>query len=391
MSFSMRTCRSIVSVSKHNATLWLVVLAAVALAALPAKAQVAPSKGAEVAPQAQNQQGADAPRSPVAAENEKPAEPEPPPAPAIGVALATEARLQKILSGGVPQSVADLKAMQDRVRSLTDKLTAVTVGVRLPNGMGSGVIISEDGYVMTAGHVVDRPGKDVSIFLPDGKRLKAITLGANYGVDAGLIKITEQGKWPFAPLGDSSKLKEGQWCIAMGHPGGFEKERTPPLRLGRILEVTPRMIVTDCPLVGGDSGGPLFDLDGRVIGINSRIGNELYSNIHVPTGTYRETWQRLAKGESWGGRRPNGPFIGVIADRTAGTATIGDVVEGSPADEAGLKAGDVVLSFGGVPTPTFEALIDAVAEKDPGDRTKVEISRGGEKLELHVVVGRYGG
>jgi serine protease Do len=151
------------------------------------------------------------------------------------------------------------------------------------------------------------------------------------------------------------------------------------------------MIVTDCPLVGGDSGGPLFDTDGRVIGIDSRIGNELHSNIHVPTATYRDTWQRLVKSESWGGRRPNGPFIGAIADRSAATATIGDVVEGSPADEAGLKSGDVVLSFAGTPTPTFEALIEAVSKKDPGDRAKLEINRDGQKLELDVIIGRYGG
>lgn len=319
------------------------------------------------------------------------AEPVLPPVPALGAALSTDARLQKIFAGGVPQSTADLKAMQDRVHKLAEKLTAVTVGVRLPNGMGSGVIISEDGYVMTAGHVVDRPGKEVTILLPDGKKLNGITLGADYGIDAGLIKITDKGKWPFAPLGDSSRLKTGQWCIATGHPGGFEKQRTPPLRLGRILEVSSKMIVTDCPLVGGDSGGPLFDTDGRVIGINSRIGNELHSNIHVPAATYRDTWQRLVKSESWGGRRPNGPFIGAIADRSAATATIGDVVEGSPADEAGLKAGDVVLSFAGTPTPTFEALIEAVSKKDPGDRAKLEINRDGQKLDLDVIIGRYGG
>jgi serine protease Do len=311
--------------------------------------------------------------------------------PAIGEALPTDVRLQVIFNGGVPRSTADLKAMQDRLTKLADKLAAVTVGVWLPNGMGSGVIISEDGYVMTAGHVVDRPGKEVTIMLPDGKKLKATTLGADYGMDSGLIKITEPGKWPFAPLGDSSKLKVGQWCIATGHPGGFEKDRSPPLRFGRILELSSKMVVTDCPLVGGDSGGPLFDTDGRVIGINSRIGNELYSNIHVPAAAFRETWGRLVKGDAWGGRRPNGPFIGVIADRSVSTATVGEVIEGGPADEAGLKSGDVIVSVGGTATPTFESLVEAVSKHDPGDRVKLELRRKGEKLELDLLIGRYGG
>lgn len=359
--------------------LWLVLLV---LLLIPAAALGAAPTAAPAAPPAPAVQSA---------EQAKPVQPTLPPVPVIGPALSTEARLQKIFAGGIPQSTADLKGMQDRVHQLAEKLTAVTVGVRLPNGMGSGVIVSEDGYVMTAGHVVDRPGKAVVILLPDGKKLDAVTLGADYGIDAGLIKITTQGKWPFASLGDSSRLKTGQWCIATGHPGGFEKQRTAPLRLGRILEVSPKMIVSDCPLVGGDSGGPLFDTDGRVIGINSRIGNELSSNIHVPAATYRDSWQRLVKSESWGGRRPNGPFIGVIADRSAATATVGDVVEGSPADEAGLKAGDVVLSFADTPTPTFEALIEAVSKKDPGDRAKLKINRDGQEMEFDLIVGRYGG
>ncbi|MCE9548728.1 MAG: S1C family serine protease, partial [Planctomycetia bacterium] len=242
----------------------------------------------------------------------------------------------------------------------------------------------------TAGHVSNRPGRDIKVILPDGRQVSARTLGANYGIDSGLVKITEPGKWPHAELGDSSRLKLGQWCLVTGHPGGFDKGRTAPLRVGRILELSPGTIVTDCTLVGGDSGGPLFDADGHVIGINSRIGNELYANLHVPSNAFRDAWDRLARGDVWGGRRPNAPYIGVAADRRVEEAKIGEIIEGSPAEEAGLKVGDVIVSFGGKPTATFDALISAVARREPGDRVPLEIRRDGQTIRVEVVLTRYG-
>jgi hypothetical protein len=103
-------------------------------------------------------------------------------------------------------------------------------------------------------------------------------------------------------MGKASDLKKGQWVIAVGHPGGFRTNRTPVVRVGRVLYANPFLIRTDCTLVGGDSGGPLFDMTGKVIGIHSRIGPmALTENIHVPIDTYRETRERLARGESFGG------------------------------------------------------------------------------------------
>src|SRR5690606_1520398 len=119
-------------------------------------------------------------------------------------------------------------------------------------------------------------------------------------IDSGLMEITDQGDFPAVEMGDSSKLKRGQWVLALGHPGGFESGRRPVLRLGRILDVEDDAIRTDCTLVGGDSGGPLFDMQGRVIAIHSRIGGPLTANIHVPVNVYKENWDRLAAGEAWG-------------------------------------------------------------------------------------------
>src|SRR5205807_4246056 len=123
------------------------------------------------------------------------------------------------------------------------------------------------------------------------------------------------------------------WCVVTGHPGGFRPGRSPVVRVGRILELnltSPRAYLrTDCTLVGGDSGGPLFDMHGRVIGIHSRIGGSITANLHVPVDTYRETWDRLVKGERWGGgigrpvRPTQGePFFGFRLDPDNKACTI---------------------------------------------------------------------
>ncbi len=305
------------------------------------------------------------------------------------VTLEPSERLQQVFQG-VPENTDDLKAMESHIQALSEKVVPCTVAVQIRGGMGSGVIISEDGYVLTAGHVVGKPDRDVTLLTHDGRRLKGKTLGANYGIDSGLIKITDEGKYKFAELGDSAKVKAGQWCLATGHPGGFEKVRGAPLRVGRVLHKIPGAIITDCTLVGGDSGGPLFDMSGRIIGIHSRIGDGLKANVHVPVNTYRETWDRLAKSEAWGGRRPGGPVIGVVGEVEADEAVISRVIGGSPAEDAGIKIGDVILSFDGKKTASFNDLASAVSEKEPGDRVKIKLRRDEETIEVELIVGRLG-
>ncbi len=198
-----------------------------------------------------------------------------------------------------PKNVDELKAIQTQVQKVAAKALPCTVGVQIGAGRGSGVIVSEDGIVMTAGHVVGRPGRDVTFYFADGTTAKGKTLGVYKTADAGLMKITEGGKWPFVEKGRSVDLKLGAWCVAVGHPLGYQKQRPPVVRVGRILRCDETVIQTDCPLVGGDSGGPLFDLEGRLIGINSRIGGSTTANFHVPVDIFHDRWDRLLKGDSW--------------------------------------------------------------------------------------------
>jgi len=160
----------------------------------------------------------------------------------------------------VPESVDDLKALQEQVKKVVAKCRQTTVGIFVGNSAGSGVIIKKDDgfYVLTAGHVSGNADRDCQLVLASGRRVKGKTLGANNGIDSGLIKIVDKGTFDCAEAGKSKTLKPGQWVVSIGHPGGFQQGRTPVVRVGRILKVDGNTVQTDCTLVGGDSGGPLF-------------------------------------------------------------------------------------------------------------------------------------
>jgi serine protease Do len=289
----------------------------------------------------------------------------------------------------VPESVQDLRVIQERVKKVTAKVSPAVVGIRIGHAAGSGVIVNKDGFVLTAGHISGEPDRDAEIRLPDGRKLKGKTLGCNKGLDSGMIRITDEGEWPFAPMGDDSKLKDGDWCLALGHPEGFRPGRTPVLRLGRILMHNDKVLRTDCALVGGDSGGPLFDLDGKVIGIHSSIGETLTMNIHVPVDTYRTTWDRLAKREVWGGSKRPGPYIGVHLNEDDRECRIAKVDKDSPAEKAGLKADDVVVRFGKSPVEDLEDLLTLIKQHKPGDEVTIRIRRGKKTLDLKITIGRH--
>jgi serine protease Do len=303
------------------------------------------------------------------------------------------ADLPAVLEKPAPDNIDDLKAIQKQLQKVLEKVVPCTVGVQVGGASGSGVIVSADGYVLTAGHVSGKPDQECTLILSDGKRVKGKTLGQNKGIDSGMIKITEDGTWPYCEMGESGKLNKGSWCVSVGHPGGYIKGRSPVVRLGRVLELDKSVIRSDCTLVGGDSGGPLFDMDGKVIGIHSRIGGRISDNFHVPVDTYRDTWDRLAKSESWGGgfdlfSDGPAPFVGMRFDLDAKECKVTQVREGSPAEKAGVKVGDVVLKFGSDKPTGPEELLSWIRKKKPGDEVAIEVQRDKEVMTLKLVVGK---
>jgi serine protease Do len=252
------------------------------------------------------------------------------------------------------------------------------------------VIINRQGHILTAGHVSGKPGQEVTIILQDGRKVRGKTLGCNQDIDSGLIKITEPGRWPYLTMGDSAKLKKGQWCLAVGHPGGYKVGRSAVVRVGRVLENHKGFVQTDCALVGGDSGGPLFDLQGKVIGIHSRIGKFMTSNLHVPVNTYRQTWNRLMKSEVWGGRSVEGEraYLGVRGNSDLPDCKIVEIVADSPAGRAGLREGDVITKLDDEPIDDFDDLKSQIKNRKPGDQVVLEVLRGRKSITVKIVLGK---
>lgn len=281
-----------------------------------------------------------------------------------------------------------LKAREHKVRAVVDRALPSTVGIRsaVRNGGGSGVVVSADGLVLTAAHVTQATGDQVVIVFPDGLELAGHALGANRTTDAGMIQIDAEGPFPFVELGPDPEI--GDWCLSLGHPGGYVATRPPPVRLGQVLGLG-RFIVTDCALTNGDSGGPLLDLEGRLIGIHSSIGPSLANNNHVAVKSFQADWERMRAGDTWGslrGGERERAILGIRVQRLRGEQgfRIEQVVSGTPAEEAGLKADDEIIAIDGQPLEGFEHLRRALREKSPGDHMELEVRREQQELVFDV-------
>lgn len=200
-----------------------------------------------------------------------------------------------------------LAAIEERVTSLQERLVRATVALRAGPSSGSGVIISAEGLVLTAAHVVGRPGNPCAVRLWDERVIAGQTLGSFPAADLALVKFDPPADLPVASLGDSAMLRRGQWVVATGHPLGVRVGRPAVLRVGRVVMLprpsrtgAPRpeaKIQTDAPLISGDSGGPLWDLNGNVVAIHSMVSNFPGQfegiSLHVPINQARDVLASL--------------------------------------------------------------------------------------------------
>ena len=268
--------------------------------------------------------------------------------------------------------------------------------------LGSGFIISEDGYIMTNAHVVGNADADgITVHLSDKREFKARVIGVDKRTDVALIKIEASGL-PKITQGDPNALKVGEWVVAIGSPFGFDSSVTAGIvsAKGRSLpqENYVPFIQTDAAINPGNSGGPLFNMKGEVIGINSQIftrsGGYMGLGFAIPIDVAMDVASQLrASGKVTRGR------IGVSIQEVtrdlaesfglakAGGALISNVEKGGAADKAGIKVSDVILKFDGKAITASTDLPRIVAKTRPGSKVTVQVWRKVESKELQLTVG----
>ncbi|SPC07751.1 putative periplasmic serine endoprotease DegP-like [Cupriavidus oxalaticus] len=270
-------------------------------------------------------------------------------------------------------------------------------GEALSVGLGSGFIISQDGYILTNAHVV-ADADEVTVRLTDKREFKAKVLGADAYTDVALVKVEAAGL-PVVRIGDASHLQAGEWVAAIGAPFGFENSVTAGIvsAKGRILpnESYVPFIQTDVAVNPGNSGGPLFNMRGEVVGINSQIysgtGGYMGVSFAIPIGIAMDVAQQLRTSGKVARSR-----IGVQAQElTRGLAAsfglqeprgalVANVERGGPADKAGLQPGDIVLSLNGQPVQSSADLARLVAGVKPATTVTAEIWRKGRNVPIKI-------
>ncbi|MGE9269532.1 MAG: S1C family serine protease [Verrucomicrobiales bacterium] len=289
----------------------------------------------------------------------------------------------------------DLEAIQALLKSALPEARKATICIELDQGSGSGVVVSEDGLILTAAHVTGGVDREFTVVFEDGRRVPAVSLGLSSESDCAMAKITEKGSYPYVDLERSDQTRLGDWVFSLGHSGGFDEARGSVVRLGRLIRiVNDSTWQSDCNLIGGDSGGPLFDLRGRLIGIHSRVGSKLPENMHVPIKEFLRHWEALERGNFIG----DGPFaekpqigkgfLGLLAEAHEGEGiVVKRVGRESPAEKAGIREGDVLLTLNTEVLSRREDLKELLASMAPGAKVAFEMLRDGKPESVSLKLG----
>ena len=270
---------------------------------------------------------------------------------------------------------------------------------RQQRSLGSGFIISRDGYILTNEHVVDG-ADEIKVKLSDGRTFTATVKGADVKLDLALIKVEAEGQLPTTSLGDSDDLKVGEWVMAIGNPFGLEQTVTAGIvsAKGRVIGAGPYddFIQTDASINPGNSGGPLFNAAGQVVGINTAIvagGQGI--GFAIPINSVKAILDQLRTS----GKVTRG-WLGVAVQKMTPElaqsfgleqergALVTDVSKDSPAEKAGLQRGDVILSFNGHEIKDMRDLPRLVAATPVNENVKMQILREGKTREIRLAIGK---
>jgi putative serine protease PepD len=298
-------------------------------------------------------------------------------------------------TGNVTAAARNVTDVSDLYSRVSPGVVSIDVTSAEGSGTGSGFVLDRNGYILTNDHVVDG-AQTVSVHFGEGSGVSARVIGADPSTDLALVKIDPAGrKLTPVVLGDSKGLKVGQPAIAIGSPFRLEGTLTTGVisALGRSIQSPngfsiDNVIQTDAAINPGNSGGPLLDATGKVVGINAQIATSTQSNsgvgFAIPIDTAKTVLTQLKSGQTI-----KRAYLGVeTGDAVTGTgAIVSSVVPGGPADDAGLQAGDRVLSVGGMKVTGSDDVASAVLKAKPGDEIKVGVQRSGDAQTLTVKLG----
>ena len=270
------------------------------------------------------------------------------------------------------------------------------------NGLGSGVIVSPAGYVLTNNHVIE-DADDIEMQLSDGRITRARVVGTDPETDLALLKIDLE-QLPVITLGDSDRLEVGDVVLAIGNPFGVGQTVTSGIvsALGRNqlgINTFENFIQTDAAINPGNSGGALVNTDGHLMGINtaiySRSGGSMGIGFAIPSSTARQVMEALVREgrvtRGWIGVEPQAltPEMAQSLGLQPGQGVIiTGVLQGGPAAQAGVRPGDVIAAVAGQPVGNVAALLGAVAALPPGQNAQIDVIRRQDKLSMQVVPAR---
>lgn len=315
----------------------------------------------------------------------------------IGFFLALSIALPGLPQGEVvaPEPLTNIAQLEARIELHRTAMQDSTVGLRFRQGHATGVLVSEEGHILTVAHAMPEPGTRVTVVLNDGRELDGVTHGRNEHSDFGLVQITEASEpWTWSEMAPGQSLRSGEACIATGFPGWISKSRGPVLRFGVVETWNSSWVRNTCVIMPGDSGGPLFDLDGRVIGISSWIERSLQANYAVPVELYRAAWERLLADEVWdrdrsqGSARGNVPRsheatrLGLLFESDGNALRVSYTLQDSAARHAGVLAGDRLLAIGSRRVRSYRQLENALEQADDQELLLLELERGEVSVAL---------
>jgi S1-C subfamily serine protease len=327
---------------------------------------------------------------------------------AVVLAAATSAFMAGLSFGGASRDEAPVKpaaaalALQASYEQVVRAVSPSVVQIETSAGLGSGIVMDRLGHIVTNAHVVGT-AKTFTVTFSDGRRETASLVGTYPPNDLAVIKVPAGGVVP-AAFADSSKVRVGQLAIAIGNPLGFRSSVTEGIvsALGRTVPeengvVLPSTIQTSAPINPGNSGGALVDISGRVIGIPTLAASDPQFGsaaagigFAIPSNTVKDlAGQLVANGKVTNSHRAYlGVRVGDTSDATG--VVVGQVTAGGPAAKAGIKAGDVIVSVNGKPTPTTVDLSTVLADLKPGDTVQVGIRhQDGTKATVSVTLGQF--